>query len=189
MKSLAERHAERAQRKVDNAVESEVNGKTGNIGHAVTAALAAHDAFAVLSDEQKAEVAPIMQQHMADLEKSGQPTFEMAGIGVVNPLTTSGREYLDAASAPGQSGEMPEPSFDPAQGNINGQALEQAGNGSGGNGWGSDAAEDGPPEVKASMPVADIEKIAADEGIDLTGATNNEQRVKAIEEARAKNAE
>lgn len=41
------------------------------------------------------------------------------------------------------------------------------------------------PEVRVNMPVADIEKIAADEGVDLSSATNNEGRVQLITDARA----
>lgn len=137
MKSLDARHAERAQRKADNAVESEVNGTTGNIGHAVTAALAAHDAMKALTPEQMPEFQEIMEQHTADLKESGHETFEMAGIGVANPLTTSGRQFLETADSKAQTGKLPEPSFDPANGNIAGQAIEAASKG-----WGDNADAD-----------------------------------------------
>jgi hypothetical protein len=50
-----------------------------------------------------------------------------------------------------------------------------------------DEAADAPPAVKPSMPVADLKDIADREGVDLSDATNNDQRVAAIEAARAGN--
>lgn len=41
-----------------------------------------------------------------------------------------------------------------------------------------------PPPVHASMKVAELETIAKDEGVDLTGASNNDQRVERIVAAR-----
>jgi hypothetical protein len=41
------------------------------------------------------------------------------------------------------------------------------------------------PPVNASMKVADLERIARNEEVDLTGARNNEERVQRIEASRA----
>lgn len=197
MKSLAERHADRAQRKADNAVESDLNGSTGGLGLALVAIDAANDAIRSLTPEQREELHAIAGEAMAEAADSGfEPDgFEMAGIGVVNPLVTATGQYNDLANTAAQNGELPAPSFDPENGNISGQSIEsQTGNG-GGNGWGSggnaddDDDADKPKPVKASMSVADLEAIAAEEGADLTGVTNNDGRVEAIEANRKAKAE
>lgn len=187
MKSLAERHADRAQRKADNAVESDLNGSTGGLGNAMTAIDAANAAVRALTPDQRNELREIVGEAIdeGDFAEDG---FAQAGIGVVNPLMTGAGTFNDLANTAAQNGELPAPSFDPANGNINGQAIEeQAGNGAG-NGWGAsgdddddDNAEDGPPAVSKSMKVEELEAIATKEGADLSTATNNEARVEAIE--------
>jgi hypothetical protein len=50
------------------------------------------------------------------------------------------------------------------------------------------AAEAANPPVRASMKTADLERIAERQGIDISGASNNEDRVAMIESARASGA-
>ncbi|MGL4641203.1 MAG: hypothetical protein ACRCVX_15945, partial [Shewanella sp.] len=57
---------------------------------------------------------------------------------VVNPLVTPGAVAAELAATDAQQGKLPEASFDPAQGNQNGQAIEAAASG---NGWGGKPAE------------------------------------------------
>lgn len=138
MKSLAERHAERAQRKVDNAVESSL-APGGAIGHAATAIAVANAAVNSLSPEQREELKTVIESDgFADVVDNIDPAA-MAGIGVVNPLVAPAGMAAELAATDAQQGKLPEASFDPAQGNQNGLAVEQAGNG---NGWGKGAEAD-----------------------------------------------
>ncbi len=138
MKSLAKRHAERAQRKVDNAVESSL-APGGGVGHAATAIAAANAAIAALSPEQREELKAVVESDgFADVVESIDPSA-MAGIGVVNPLVAPAGMAAELAATDAQQGKLPEASFDPAQGNQNGQAVEAAASG---NGWGKGAEAD-----------------------------------------------
>lgn len=185
MKSLADRHADRSQRIVDNATESTAGNVRGVIGHAATAIIAANEAVGKLTEDEQAELKTALEGRGFDGFKSAgeaEADVSLAGIGVVNPLTASAGMQRTLADTPAQNGERPEASFDPAQGNLNGQAIEAAGGA--GNGWGAPSS-DGPKPVSASMKVADIEAIAEAEGVDLSSASNNQDCVDLIEKARA----
>lgn len=137
MKSLAERHADRAQRKVDNATESTAGNVRGVIGHAASAVIAANEAIGKLTDAERAEL---------------ETALEVRGFNGFEPIGDA--ELADLA-------------------------------GNGGNGWGALPPSDGPKPVNVSMKVADIEAIAEAEGVDLSTASNNQDRVDLIEKARA----
>ena len=147
MKSLAERHAARAQRKVDNAVESSL-APGGGIGHAATAIASANAAVAALSDEQREELKAVIESDGFNSVVNDIDPAAMAGIGVVNPLVTPAGTAAELAATDAQQGKLPEASFDPAQGNINGQAVEAASGA--GNGWGKDGQADAKDEGKKS---------------------------------------
>lgn len=156
MKSLAERHVDRAQRIVNNETESTAGDVRGVIGNAAGAIIAANEAVSKLTAEEKDELRTALEGRGFDsLEASGdEPEVSLAGIGVVNPLTAGGRKFLEVAETPIQAGERPNAEFDPAEGNLNGQAIEKAGNG-----WG-DAYAATATEKKAEAPKA--EKAAAE---------------------------
>ncbi|CAB4131767.1 hypothetical protein UFOVP131_38 [uncultured Caudovirales phage] len=212
MKSLAERHADRAQRKADGLAFSP-NTK-GDVGLAALRIGEAKTAIAALTPEQRSELEGLMAEDgFSDAAVYGDAydargSLKTAGIGVTNTLVApvafaqetertagplggmdgNGDGFASGGEGAGW-GTLPEPSFDPANGNANGQAVADAAAGAaGGTGTGQSGSEgqEGAerPPVAASMKVADLEAIASKEGVDLTGATNNEQRVERIEAAR-----
>jgi hypothetical protein len=194
MKSLAERHIERAQRKADNAAESPDLGIGGNVGAASIAIATAQEAFAGLTDEQKGELVEAMGSD-ADGFASNLPdayggafdsngNLRTAGIGVVNPLiapvTAAERVEGEAGTAGAGSalgwGKAAESDLSGTGDNMNGKVLDEVAGGEGGS---------TKPPVTDKMTVAELEAIAKAEGADLTGVTNNAGRVSAIEAKRA----
>lgn len=204
MKSLAERHLDRAARKVENAAESTAGNISGRMANAANLMEQAQAAYAGLSEDERRElqeayagVDPV--DGFKSLAEDDAGNFKYAGIGVVNPLVVPAAEQpapvslseVEARAGNGGGGW---------EGNANGRAVEAAGDTSGpreagttaGGGWGAPSGADGagegsgePQAVNVKMPVADLEAIAAKEGVDLTGATNNEQRVERINAKRA----
>jgi len=133
MKSLAERHAERAQRKADNAAFSNNGESKGNLGLAMVRMNEAQEAFANLTDEEREE----LKASFDGFESSDDATnlydatgsLKSAGVGVVNPLIVPaaamiGTDAADAGVAADGWGTLPEPNATPEQGNQNGAALE-----------------------------------------------------------------
>jgi len=136
MKSLADRHADRAQRKADNLAESSAPTTTGNVGNAANLIVQAQEAFGALNEKQRDELKAVMTGDIGDgfrsIAEDDTGALKMAGIGVINPLVTPAGEFNKAAGEGVQAtGELPVASFDPKNGNINGQAVAAAGNGAG----------------------------------------------------------
>lgn len=127
MKSLEERQRERAQRKADNLADSN-NASNGGVGAAMAAVANANEALRGLTEEQRDEVRERMAEGIDDFN-AGDDYADMSGIGVINPnvLNAEARERLAASDV--QQGNMPDASFDPEKGNLNGQAIEKATNG------------------------------------------------------------
>ncbi len=209
MKSLAERHIARAQRKADNKAESTNSGYGGNVGSAAVAIVTVQDAFAALSDEQREELKATFGESDGFMSVKadaygdafdGEGSLRNAGIGVVNPLVapvmaaTAIERASDGFGAGGDAsgwGKAAESTIANGE-NAGGKALEEQGGGSeggseggsGGSGWGDPAPK---PPVNVKMTVAELEAIAKEEEVDLSGATNNEGRVAAIEAKRKPN--
>jgi hypothetical protein len=209
MKSLAERHADRAQRKVDNAVFS-IQPSGGDIGMAAFRISEAQAAIAALTPEQRDELKELMPEDgfsdaSAEADASAYDAagnLKTAGIGVVNPLVAPvaaamAVEGAQSADTPlgGQTGNggwgtPPEPSLTPADGNQNGAAVVDTPQDQ------TDAQNErseadrmvanAKPPVNVNMTIAKLQEIAAAEGADLSQATNNEMRVAAIEANRTK---
>lgn len=203
MKSLAERHEDRANRKFENAAESTAGNISGRVAHAGNLMEQAQAAYSALTEDEREELRnayagadPV--DGFRSLAEDDSGNFKYAGIGVVNPLVVPAADQpapvslseLEARAGNGGGGW--------GDGNANGRAVDAAA-ASGGtgeapapaaDGWGTPPAGggqegDGKPAVNAKMPVADIEAIAKDEGVDLEGATNNDQRVERILAKRA----
>lgn len=200
MKSLAERHAERAERKFENAAESTAGNISGRVGNAATLMGQAQAAYASLTEDERAELHDAYAgfdpvDGFKSLAEDDNGNFKYAGIGVVNPLIVPAADQpapvslseLEARAGNGAGGW--------GDGNANGRAVDAAAGGQpatapAGDGWGTPPAGsapqgDGKPTVSAGMKVADLEAIAKDEGVDLEGATNNDQRVERILAKRA----
>ena len=162
MLSLAERHADRAQRKADNAAFSNQSGDGGAIGVAAFRILEAQDALRRLTPEQLEELKAVMPNDgfndasgVADAEAyDNQGNLKTAGIGVVNPLIApvAAAMAIEGAQTAGKPeggepgnggwGSIPEPAHTPAEGNQNGAALA-AQTGAGGGQDGQDGSEGG----------------------------------------------
>lgn len=203
MKSLAERHEDRAARKFENASESTAGNISGRVGNAATLMEQAQAAYAGLNENERAELRDAYAgfdpaDGFRSLAEDDNGNFKYAGIGVVNPLIVPAADQpapvslseLEARAGNGAGGW--------GDGNVNGRAVDAAASGQpatapAGDGWGappsgggqSGQEGDGKPAVAASMKVADLEAIAKDEGVDLEGATNNDQRVERILAKRA----
>lgn len=200
MKSLAERHADRAARKLENASDSTAGNISGRMANAANLMEQAQTAYAGLSEAEKRELQEAYAgadpvDGFKSLAEDDAGNFKYAGIGVVNPLVVPAADQpapvslSEVEARAGNGGGL--------DGNVNGRAVEAATAGaaapaSASSGWGtppapegSDGADSEPQAVNASMKVADLEAIAAKEGVDLTGATNNEQRVERINAKRA----
>lgn len=158
MKSLAERHEDRAKRKFENAAESTHGDAGGNIANAAYLMEKAQEAFAGLTEEQRAELRAAyegsdMSLDNRSLAEDDSGNFKYAGIGVVNPLVVPPSDYpaqvslSEIAARAGNGGGW--------VGNANGRAIDdalaQAGASSGtdtdsgvsevqGNGWGGEPA-------------------------------------------------
>lgn len=151
MKTLKQRQAERAQRKLDNA-EAEPNavngsGNTGNdrVGGVLAHVTSAQAAIEGLSEAEQAEL-------HARMRNGGEPTpgyveeavFPLAGIGVVNPLVVnvgqqggngggdggSPADALAAATAQaawgtGAPGDTSPPATDPADNEDEGGVADE----------------------------------------------------------------
>lgn len=204
MKSLAERHAERAERKFENAAESTAGNISGRVGQAATLMEQAQAAYAGLTNDEKAELHAAYAgadpvDGFRSLAEDDAGNFKYAGIGIVNPLMVPPADQpapvslseLEARAGNGGGGW--------GDGNANGRAVDAAAAPEGGSGqpaapadgWGAPPAGSGQggadelPTVNAGMKVADLEAIATKEGVDLEGATNNDQRVERILAKRA----
>ena len=110
-------------------------------------------------------------------EQASDPTLPAGGVNVVDAATAS----EDAA----QVAELPQGAADasaPDAGGGNGDGVQKFDHDGGGNPGGSAPKE---PVSLTGKTTADLEQIAKNEGVDLTDAKTNADRVKAIEEARA----
>ena len=197
MKSLAERHAERAERKLENASDSTAGNISGRMANAANLMEQAQAAYAGLTDDEKRELQEAYAGHdpvdgFKSLAEDDAGNFKYAGIGVVNPLVVPSADQpapvnlSEVEARAGNGGGW-------GDGNVNGRAVEAATAAASApsapsapsDGWGASSGSGEPQAVSASMKVADLEAIAAKEGVDLTGATNNEQRVERINAKRA----
>ena len=133
MKSLAERHADRAQRKADNAAFSTASAVGGNLGLAMVRMTEAQVAFGNLSEDEKEE----LKASFADgFDNAGDETnlydgagsLKHAGIGEVNPLivppAAQTGDNIGGGVADNGWGELPEANAGPEQGSADGVALE-----------------------------------------------------------------
>lgn len=204
MKSLAERHEDRANRKFENAAESTAGNISGRVGQAATLMEQAQAAYAGLTESEREELHAAYAgvdptDGFKSLAEDDNGNFKYAGIGIVNPLMVPPADQpapvslseLEARAGNGGGGW--------GDGNANGRAVDAAAAPEGGSGqpaapadgWGAPPAGSGQggadelPTVNAGMKVADLEAIAAKEGVDLEGATNNDQRVERILAKRA----
>jgi hypothetical protein len=209
MKSLAERHIDRAQRKVDNAVHS-TQPSNGDVGLAAMRIAEAQAAIGALTPAQRDELKGMMPEDgfsdsTAEADANAYDpngNLKTAGIGVVNPLVApvaaamavegaqSAGEPLGGQSGNGGWGEPPAPSFTPAEGNQNGIAVVDTPESQidAQNERGEADAMNAKPPVNVNMTIAKLQEIATAEGADLSQATNNEMRVAAIEANRNKSA-
>lgn len=154
MKSLAERHQDRAQRIADNETEF-TGGTTGSIGTVTGLYRDMVAAYNRLDDKEKAQFDDTREN--LDMELEGERSLaeapdgsgrSMAGIGVVNTKVVPAAVFAaeqgngGGTEAGGWTGEtapgwgetppatvdgLPAPSFDPARGNIAGQSLADQG--------------------------------------------------------------
>ena len=131
MKSLADRHAERAQRKADNLAEASrdgLNKVAGDVGAALSAVAVARDAMAGLSDENRKLVADAFAEELASDSRSladdENGEIAQAGIGVVNTDYVPIERAQEAGVNADLGWSLPNPSFDPKAGNLNGAAVE-----------------------------------------------------------------
>ena len=86
MKSLVERHADRAQRKADNAAEF-TGGTVPDIGAAIVAMTTGLDLLSSLSEDDQAKVKAALSDYDPTAARSiaeDENGNSMAGIGVVN---------------------------------------------------------------------------------------------------------
>lgn len=129
MKSLAERHTDRAQRKADNASEF-TGGATSNLGAAISAAQDAHNLYEGLSSDHKSEFDKIM----ADFEPSNARSIAeddngntMAGIGVINTDIVPAK--AEGGNGGGTGGWFDVPVVAPVTdgSNVSGRSLEEQG--------------------------------------------------------------
>ena len=130
MKSLADRHAERAQRKADNLAEASRDGLPNNdLGAARNAIASARDAMAGLSDEQRKLVTDEFNEDLASdsrsLAEDENGNIAQAGIGVVNLDYVPADRAAEAGANADLGWNLPNPSFDPKDGNLNGAAVEK----------------------------------------------------------------
>jgi hypothetical protein len=156
MKSLAERHADRAQRKADNAAES----TTGAYG-GVSAAMALFGDFVDLTSNltiaQRDELKEAMKTAYPNDPFGGDPTngrsiaegedggLALAGIGAVNGAIVPGAKLAEVRAGEGQTGELPASNIDPAEGNASGQAMAAATEG-----WGAPPPDGADPAPTGS---------------------------------------
>lgn len=196
MKSLNERFQERAYRKLENASES-TSLPSGDVGFAANLINQANDAVRNLSDEQRAELEDILgfearvESEEASVAFDDSGNFKYAGIGLVNPLVVPVADQpapVSLSEVEARAGNGGGAWGDGS--NANGRAVEaataaaSAPSGAGASGWNL-PGDDGLTPVKSTMSKADLEAIAAKEEVDISSASNNDDRVKLIEEARA----
>lgn len=195
MKSLAERHEDRAKRKFENAAESTAGNISGRVANAANLMESAQVAYAGLTESEREELRAAYEgvdpvDGFKSLAEDDSGNFKYAGIGIVNPLIVPAAD----APAPVDLSELQARAGNGGggwgDGNANGRAVEGAAAPASApsapaDGWGASPADDGKPAVAASMKVAELEAIATAEGVDLTGATNNDMRVERILAKRA----
>lgn len=154
MKPLDERHADRAQRKANNMAESTlvaVGGKAdlGRVANMMTEAM---DAFRALSEDERAELKGMLGEDFGadggantrSLAEGEDGGLSLAGIGTINHEVVPLETALKASGSEALTGKLPDASFDPANGNINGQAVEAAGaTAATMQGWGNQAGNGG----------------------------------------------
>lgn len=144
MRTLAERHEDRAQRKADNAVESADynNAVGGGVGHVANLMAEAETALGALTDTQKDELKALMSETRDGFANpsdaygdafDGSGNLRTAGVGVVNPLIApaSARQAVEGesgtAGAGGSGGWGEDARTDLPEGtNPNGAAVENA---------------------------------------------------------------
>lgn len=162
MKSLEDRHIDRAQRKVDNATESTAGNVSGGVGHAVNLMRELGEAVLALTPAQREEVEVAGRGVRDEFERrmnEGETDYlgKYAGIGVVNPLIVPATEVpapVNPADFTSQAGN--------GAGNLNGIAVEAAGTpeGAAAAGWGASPADDAqegsakPPKAPKAAPTA-----------------------------------
>lgn len=138
MKPLAQRHEDRAQRKADNMAESTVNdtGTKGNIGRVANLISETQAALSGLSAGERRELQDTYGESLEATAEGFRSIAEegndadglaLAGIGTFNAAVVPMQTGLDRSGTPALNGELPPPSFDPAKGNLNGQAVDAAG--------------------------------------------------------------
>ncbi len=131
MKSLAERHADRAERKFENAAESTAGNISGRMANAANLMESAQVAYAGLTEDEKTELRAAYEggdpvDGFKSLAEDDSGNFKYAGIGVVNPLVVPAAEQpapvslseLEARAGNGGGGW--------GDGNANGRAVEAA---------------------------------------------------------------
>lgn len=148
MKSLAERHEDRAQRLADNRAESGLvnTGSNGNLGRVANMIAETTSALRGLSESERAELENTMRDvsigsdgfQSAAMDDDGN--LALAGIGAVNTGLVPPDRARELGNTAAANGQLPEPSFDPAKGNLNGAAIEAAGSPAGG-GWGTSSGD------------------------------------------------
>ncbi len=133
MKSLAERHLDRAQRKADNAAEFR-GGTVPDIGAAVIAGRQFADLIEALPEAERAEVKlALADYNPADARSIAEDENgnTMAGIGVVNTkVVPAMAEGGNGGGSAGGWTDIPESTLgDPNGPNANGAALDAQGAG------------------------------------------------------------
>lgn len=142
MKSLSERHADRASRKAENAAESTAGNVSGRVANAANLMERAQVAFAGLSDDERRELQEAYSgadpvDGFKSLAEDDEGNYKYAGIGVVNPLVVPAAEQpapvslSEVEARAGNGGGW-------GDGNANGRAVEAAASG-----WGDKPADDG----------------------------------------------
>lgn len=129
MKSLAERHADRAQRKADNAEFSTQGDFKGGVGRAANLIHETNAALAALTEDQRNALREEFDKNgdgFADaLDDIYDATgnLKAAGIGVINPLVVPAEAQDGNGGIAEGWGKLPDPSVTADQGNQNGAAL------------------------------------------------------------------
>lgn len=163
MKSLSERFADRAQRKAENAAESN-NGTNTSVGAAMVAIGTANDLVRSLGEEDKRLVMETMRDSsdgFDSLAEDDTGNFKYAGIGIVNPLVVPPSDASQAV--PVEAAEV-QAGAGWGTGNANGRAVEeQAGDSSNGG-----AASETEEEIAKRQAAEEVARLAGQKG---TGKT------------------
>lgn len=182
MKSLMERHVDRAQRKADNLAESGNLNATNGVGAALIAISAAKDAVSSLPPEARERLMDTMNgdDGFSNVPDNSLAGLSMAGIGVLNPLVVPAEALQEAAGNGASNGELPLPRFDPAEGNLNGAAVADAGTGAGS--WGQSSANSSSDGYSA-LTVAELKAKLDDGGVSYDPKANKDGLVAALRES------